>query len=77
MVGTWRAVLRPAVTRQVEGHHVELWKERGETVEARRVVEPTVEGKHRPAIDRTPLAGGEAKVRNLEVDLATAHRWSL
>ena len=69
----WPAV-RPAVSGEIERHQVQPGKQRRQTVEARRVVEPAVEREHRLTILRSPLAGGETKMRKLEIDVATAHR---
>jgi hypothetical protein len=74
VIGTRWAVLRPPVTRQIEGHHAKPRQQRRQAVEAGRVVEPAVESDHSRTTLGTPLSGGETEMRNLEENLATAQR---
>ena len=69
-------VLRPAVAGQVEGHQVELRQQRCNTIEARGVVEPPVEGQYRRSIYRAPFARRETKMRELNDQITDRHRWS-
>jgi hypothetical protein len=69
-------VLRAAVAGQVERHKVEVRQQRSETVETGGVVEPPMEGQHRRAVRRAPLAGCEAQVGQIEYQVTRRHRWS-
>ena len=71
-----RSVLGAAVARQVEGHQLELGQQRPQALEARRVVEPAMHGERRLTVLGPPRAGREPEVRQLDLQLAAAHRWS-